>query len=242
MNQQLRYRRLLLKLSGESFLGDLSYGIDAHSCNNLASSIGKLIRANHEVAIVIGAGNICRGQHLTDLGMARSPSDQIGMLGTIMNGLALRQALESQGIEVEIFTALACPQVANLYNWRDANKALSEQKVVIFVGGTGNPYFTTDTAAALRASEIDADLLIKATKVDGIYNKDPKNHSDAILYDNLSYTVALRDDLKVMDATSIALCRDNQIPILVLNMKHLGDSELPDIIQKRTTGTLVTGV
>lgn len=239
--EHIHYKRLLLKLSGESLAGDLSYGIDAASCNRFASAIGRLIRSGHEVAIVIGGGNICRGQQLADLGMKRSPADQIGMLGTIMNAIALGQALENQEIESEIFSAIQCPQVANLYNWRDANNALSANKAVIFAGGTGNPYFTTDTAAALRASEIGAQLLVKATKVDGIYNKDPKIHKDAILYENLTYTDALREDLKVMDGTSLALCRDNKIPILVLNMKHLENSQLPQIIQKRTIGTLVTG-
>jgi uridylate kinase len=241
MEHHLHYRRILLKLSGESLSGDLGYGIDVTACNRFASAIGRLIHSGHEVGVVIGGGNICRGQQLKALGMARSPADQAGMLATIMNGLALRQALENQEIDTEIFTALQCPQVANLYNWSDANAALSEQKAVIFVGGTGNPYFTTDTAAALRASEIGADLLVKATKVDGIYNKDPKVHKDAVLYENLSYTDALREDLKVMDATSLALCRDNKIPILVLNMSYLENSQLPQIIQKRTTGTLVTG-
>lgn len=241
MTHSTSYRRILIKLSGESLAGDLSVGIDPNACERFASAIGMLVHSGHEVAVVIGGGNLCRGKTLNELGMARSPADQVGMLATLMNGLVLQQALENLKVDTRLFTAIQCPQVAATYNWKEANQALSSKQAVIFAGGTGNPYFTTDTAAALRASEIGADLLLKATKVDGIYDKDPMLYPDAKLYPKLSYKETLVKNLKVMDATAFALCRENDIPIFVINMKYLGDPQLPQIIQKHTTGTLVTG-
>lgn len=233
--------RLILKLSGESLGGDNNFGIDVASCNRFAHAIGRLIQSGIEVGVVIGGGNLCRGQTFKELGMARSPADQIGMLATLMNGLALQQALQNQGVSTALFTAIACPQVADTFNLAKANAALSAGKAVIFAGGTGNPYFTTDSAAALRAAEIKADLIVKATKVDGIYDKDPMLHSDAIPFSKLTFTETLTRNLKVMDATAIALCRDNKIPIFVMNMKHLENNELPQIIRERSKGTLVIG-
>lgn len=241
MSHSTPYRRILIKLSGESLSGDQPFGIDVPACTHYAEAIGRLIHSGIEVAVVIGGGNLCRGQSLKELGIARSPADQVGMLATLMNGLVLQQSIENLKLNTQLFTALDCPQVAPRYNWRDANQALSEKKAVIFSGGTGNPYFTTDSAAALRASEIGADLLLKATKVDGIYDKDPLRHPDAKLFPTLSYNETLVKNLKVMDATAFALCRDNKIPILVINMKYLGDKQLSEIIQKHKTGTLVTG-
>lgn len=239
MSRLLSPKRVLLKLSGETLVGPLSFGIDANSCRKLAQDIKALCDSGLEVGIVIGGGNIFRGLSLTENGMSATPADQIGMLATLMNGLALQQALEILNCPALVMSALECPRVAEPYNWRKALEALKNKIVVLFVGGTGNPYFTTDTAAALRASEIHADVLLKATKVDGIYSKDPLKNKDAVKYDQISYSQILAEKLEIMDATAIALCRKSRIPIFVFNMQSLSKQSITKIIAHE--GTLVTG-
>jgi uridylate kinase len=171
--------------------------------------------------------------------MERTPADHMGMLATLINGIALQQALEKTGCPAKIMTALECPRVAETYNWARAQEALSQGQVLVFVGGTGNPYFTTDTAAALRASEIHADILLKATKVDGVFDKDPLKHPDARKFDNISYMQFLAQKLEVMDATAIALCMNSKIPVLVFNMQSLGQDDIKNILTRSGRGTLI---
>lgn len=235
----LSCKRVLLKLSGELLLGKQPFGIDQEACKNLAESIVALKQKNKEVGIVIGGGNIFRGCNLNDLGMERTHADQVGMLATLMNGLSLLSALKTAGCKAALLTALECPRVAESYTLEKALRYFEEGYVVIFVGGTGNPFFSTDTAAAMRACEIHADLLLKATKVDGIYDKDPMKHKDAVKYSSLTYSKVLTDNLGIMDATSIALCRSNQMPILVFNMEQLNKREGLDALLHHFNGTTV---
>lgn len=238
MTQKSPYKRVLLKLSGESLSGPQQFGVSPDSCQQMALAIREIRQAGLEVAIVIGGGNIFRGVNLKELGMPRTPADQIGMLSTLINGIALQQALAVIDCPARLMSALECPKVAEPYNWSQALEALQKGSVLIFVGGTGNPYFTTDTAAALRASEIHADVLLKATKVDGIYNKDPLKYPDAIKYDVISYSQILAEKLEVMDATAIALCMSNRIPIFVFNMRLLGKGQTIRALSERQ-GTIV---
>lgn len=235
------YKRILLKLSGEILMQGQLFGINAEACKTLAHQIKNLQASGLEIGIVIGGGNIFRGTHLEAIGIARSPADQMGMLATLINGTALQEALESIGCKAKVLTALECPKVAETYTWRAAMHALASKTVVIFVGGTGNPYFTTDTAAALRASEIHADALLKATKVDGIYSKDPIKYPDAIKYRSLSYSQILAEKLEVMDATAVALCRNNHIPILVFDMQRLKSENISDLLSQHHFGSIVSG-
>lgn len=238
MTSRLPYKRVLLKLSGETLRGSQPFGISAEACHEISQAIKGMQDAGLQVAIVIGGGNIFRGINLNELGMQRTPADQMGMLATLMNGIALQQALGFIGCQARVMSALECPKVAEPYNWYHALEALKENSVLIFVGGTGNPYFTTDTAAALRASEIHADVLLKATKVDGIYNKDPLKHPDAVKYDKMSYSQVLAEKLGIMDATAAALCMSSKVPILVFNMKLLGKEPIGNILSGKH-GTLV---
>lgn len=235
------YKRILLKLSGELLMQGQAFGINAESCRVLAQNIKNLQSSGLEIGIVIGGGNIFRGTHLQSIGIARSPADQMGMLATLINGIALQEALESIGCKAKVLTALDCPKVAESYTWHAAMDALKSKTVVIFVGGTGNPYFTTDSAAALRASEIHADALLKATKVDGIYSKDPLKYPDAVKYSSLSYSEMLAENLGVMDATAVALCRSNHIPILVFDMQKLKSENIHDLLSRKDFGSLVSG-
>jgi len=235
------YPRILLKLSGEMLMQGQLFGINSTACQALAYHIKNLHASGIEVGIVIGGGNIFRGTHLEAIGIARSPADQMGMLATLINGVALQEALENIGCKAKVLSALECPKVAETYTWRAAMQALASQTIVIFVGGTGNPYFTTDTAAALRASEIHADLLLKATKVDGIYSKDPLKHSDAVKYHSLSYSQMLAEKLEVIDATAVALCRSNGIPILVFDMQKLQSENISQLLSQKNFGSLVSG-
>lgn len=237
----LKYKRVLLKLSGESLMRPQSFGVSQQGCQEIAQAIKQMRQSGLDVGIVIGGGNIFRGVDLKAIGMERTPADHIGMLATLINGIALQQALNAIQCEALVMSALECPRVAESYNWRKAMEALNSGKVVIFVGGTGNPYFTTDTAAALRASEIHADLLLKATKVDGIYSKDPLKFPDAIKYNLIPYSQVLAEKLEVMDATSIALCMSNKIPILVFNMQLLGRQQVMQVLSENQ-GTLVTDI
>lgn len=218
-------KRVLLKLSGELLMGNAPYGIDRLASKKLADAIIALFALDVEVAIVIGGGNIYRGINCGDLGMERSPADHIGMLATLMNGITLQNFLMAEGLPTTVMSALDCPKIAEPYRWQRAKDLLANRHCVIFVGGTGNPYFSTDSAAALRACEMNADLLMKATKVDGIYNKDPMRHPDAIKYQEVSYAQVLAQKLQVMDATAIALCQSNAVPILVFNMKLLFENQ-----------------
>lgn len=234
-------KRILIKLSGESLLGDRPYGIADEPCHNLALAIQVMKQSGLEVAIVIGGGNIFRGVQANELGLERSPADHIGMLATLMNGIALEQALNGIGCSARLMSALECPKVAETYNWEKARHYLSQGQTLIFVGGTGNPYFTTDTAAALRACEIQADLLVKATKVEGVYDRDPIKHPDAKRYPKISYSQVLQDKLEFMDATAIALCMNNRIPIFVFNMQRLGTQLFSEVLCNLNYGTLVQG-
>lgn len=239
--EKLSYKRVLLKLSGEILLGVQKFGINHDACRIIAHSIKILKNAGLEVALVIGGGNIFRGVNLRSSNFERTPADQIGMLATLMNGMALQQSLESIHCPAKVLTALECPRVAETYTWRDALGYFSTGHVLIFAGGTGNPYFTTDTAAALRASEIHCDILLKATKVDGVYDKDPLKYGDAKKYATISYSQFLAQKLEVMDATSVALCMSNKIPILVFNMSLVEQGKLIEVLVEQNQGTLIKG-
>lgn len=240
ISNSVSYKRVLLKLSGEMLLGEQKFGISYAACRSIALAVKEMRQSGIEVAIVIGGGNIFRGMSLKETGISRTPADHIGMLATLMNGVALQQAFLSIDCKAQVMSALECPAVAESYNWSKALDALNAGNVLIFVGGTGNPYFTTDSAAALRASEIKADILLKATKVDGIYNKDPLKFPDAIKYDFISHSRMLAEKLEVMDATAVALCRSNKIPIFVFNMNMIGKFPLANVLLKNEQGTLVS--
>lgn len=222
-------------------MGKNPFGICQEACKRTALAIKALKESGIEVGIVIGGGNIFRGIQLEKLGVERTPADHMGMLATLMNGVALQQALTAISCPSRVMSALECPKVVESFNRREAKELMEKGNVVIFVGGTGNPYFTTDTAAALRACEIEADILLKATKVDGIYNRDPLKFSDAIKYEKLTYNQALADNLQVMDATSLALCRANHIPILVFNMSLLTEDKITQALKQKNLGTIVQG-
>jgi uridylate kinase len=218
------YKRILLKLSGEALLGRLQHGIDAEMCVSMAQEIKEIHEAGVEVALVVGGGNIFRGQVETKkFGLDRSVADYMGMLATVMNGLALQNALEQIGIQTRVMTAIQMHAVAEPYILRRAIRHLEKRRVVIFVAGTGNPYFTTDTAAALRATEIKCDVIMKATKVDGVYSADPVKDKKAKKFTELKFIDVLKKDLKVMDATAISMCRDNSLPIIVFNLLEKGN-------------------
>jgi uridylate kinase len=220
-----KYKRILLKLSGEALLGSRDFGIDPKIINQVASEIATLVEKQVEVSIVVGGGNIFRGQNLVQSGFDRVKGDQMGMLATVMNALALQDAIQNTGLEARVMSAISIHEVCEDYIRLKAIRHLEKGRVVIFAAGTGNPFFTTDTAASLRAIEINAEVLIKATKVDGIYSSDPKKDVDATKYDNISYDEVLGKNLKVMDATSIVLCRDNNLPIVVYDLFNRGDLE-----------------
>lgn len=232
-------KRVLIKLSGEILQGTQPYGIDMKAASALAASIGAIAKQGVEIGLVIGGGNIFRGINLAESGMSRTPADQMGMLATMMNGIALQQAFQQAGFSAVVMSAIDCPRVVEAYQWSKCQEALKSGKIVIFVGGTGNPFFTTDTAAALRASEIGAEALLKATKVEGIYSKDPVKNPDAVFYKHVTYSQILAEKLQVMDATSIALCRSNHIPIYVFKMDLLADE---NILKKLATGAFGTFV
>jgi len=217
------YRRILLKLGGEALSDDSGHGIDPSRAEEIAAKVKAVRELGIEVALVIGGGNLWRGREGLEHGMDRATADYIGMLGTVMNALALQDALERGGTLTRAMTALEMRAVAEPYIRRRAIRHLEKGRVVIFAAGTGNPYFTTDTAAALRAMEIDADIVIKATKVDGVYDSDPKLNPDAQKFDTLPYIEALNRRLKVLDSTAISLCMDNNLPILVLNLWNEDD-------------------
>ncbi len=215
------YKRALLKLGGESLADEkLGFGIDQAALKNIAGEIFEARKLGVEVAIVIGGGNIFRGITASEIGMERVTADYMGMLATVINALALQHALESNGMPTRVQTAMEIAQVAEAYVRRRAIRHLEKGRVVIFAAGTGNPYFTTDTAASLRAMEIGADIIFKATKVDGVYSSDPMKDANAVKFDHLSYIDVLNKGLKVMDSTSVSLCMDNKLPMVIFNVRH----------------------
>ncbi len=224
MSKKPIYKRVLLKLSGEALLGKLQHGIDAEMCASLAQEIKEVHEMGVEVALVVGGGNIFRGQvESKRFGLDRSVADYMGMLATVMNGLALQNALEQVGIQTRVMTAIQMHAIAEPYILRRAIRHLEKRRVIIFVAGTGNPYFTTDTAAALRATETNCDVIMKATKVDGVYTADPMKDKTAKKYENLKFIDVLKKNLKVMDATAISMCMDNSLPIIVFNLLEKGN-------------------
>jgi len=232
------YQRILLKLSGEALLGDEDYGIDPVIIGRVASEIREVQNTGVQIAIVIGGGNIFRGAGLAQSGIDRVTGDHMGMLATLMNSLALQDSLEKAGVDARVMSAISVHDVSEDYIRRRATRHLEKGRVVIIAGGTGNPFFTTDTAAALRAIEIGADIVLKATKVDGVYSSDPKIHADAIFYDALSYDEVIEGKLGVMDTNAIVLCRDQKMPIRVFNV--FGTGNLMQIVTGNKVGTLVS--
>lgn len=232
------YKRVLLKFSGEALSGENGFGIDPQKAVQIAQQVKALKQDGIELAIVVGAGNIWRGQQGIELGMDRATADYMGMLATVMNAMALMDAIEKFEIDTRVMTAIKMDQVAEPYIRRRAISHLEKGHVVIFAGGTGNPFFTTDTAAALRAVEIEADIVIKATKVDGVYDKDPKKFKDAVKFDKITFMEAINKQLRVMDTTALSLCMDNQLPIMVLNFWQ--KDALKDAFCGKNVGTLVS--
>jgi uridylate kinase len=233
----MKYKRILLKLSGESLMGDGSYGIDSKMLTNYAVEIDNIVNKGIEVAIVIGGGNIYRGIQSEGAGFDRVQGDYMGMLATIINGMALQSALESMDVQTRLLTAIRMEQVAEPYIRRKAMRHLQKGRVVIFGGGTGNPYFTTDTAATLRAIEIEADIILKGTRVDGIYNADPEKDKNAKKYQTITFDEVFKKKLNVMDLTAFTLCQENKLPIKVFNMNKLGNLE--KACKGEEVGTLV---
>ena len=231
------YNRILLKLSGEALMGDQSYGIDSQKLSNYASEIQNIVSKNIQVAVVIGGGNIYRGVQSEGAGFDRVQGDYMGMLSTIINGMALQSALEKIDVDTRLLTAIRMEQIAEPYIRRRSIRHLEKGKVVIFGGGTGNPYFTTDTAATLRAIEIEADIILKGTRVDGIFTADPEKDSTAKMYDTISFDEVFQNKLNVMDLTAFTLCKENKLPIRVFNINKLGSLE--SICKGNKVGTLV---
>ena len=237
-SKTLKYRRVLIKLSGEALMGDNAYGISPDVIRRIASEVNELIESGVEVAIVIGGGNIFRGGGLGAAGIDRVTGDHMGMLATVINSLAMQDALERLGVVARVMSAISINEICEDYIRRKAVRHLEKGRVVIFAAGTGNPFFTTDSAASLRAIEINADLLIKATKVDGIYSADPVKDKSARRYSKLSYDEVLDQKLCIMDATAIVLCRENNMPLRVLDMTQSGS--MMRAVQGLNEGTLVT--
>jgi uridylate kinase len=233
-----RYRRVLLKLSGEALMGPLHYGIDMPTLAAIAERIRQVRELGTELCLVIGGGNIFRGLKGSAAGMDRATADYMGMLATVMNGMAVQDALEKAGADTRLMTAIEMKSMAESYIRRRAERHLEKGRVVIFAAGTGNPYFTTDTAGALRAAELHADIVMKGTKVDGIYDQDPVKHPEATRYSRLTYQECLQRDLKVMDATAISLCRENHLPILVFSM--VDPDNIVRAVRGDDIGTLVS--
>ncbi len=231
------YKRVLLKLTGEVMAGDKGYGIDPDGVSRIASDIREIHDLGVEIAIVIGGGNIFRGMQASAQGMDRATADQMGMLATIINGLALQDSLEKMGVVTRVQSAIEVQELAEPFIRRRAIRHLEKGRIVIFAAGTGNPYFTSDTAATLRAIEIHADVILKGTRVDGVYDSDPEKNPQAVRYDTLTYTEVIQRELRVMDATSVALCMDNEIHIRVFNIMTPGN--LRKIIMGEEVGTLV---
>ncbi|MDC0204841.1 UMP kinase [Flavobacteriales bacterium] len=233
----MKYKRVLLKLSGEALIGDGEYGIDSKTLSNYANEINEIVKQGVEIAIVIGGGNIYRGIQSEGAGFDRVQGDYMGMLATIINGMALQSALESIDTQTRLLTAIRMEQIAEPYIRRKAMRHLQKGRVVIFGGGTGNPYFTTDTAATLRAIEVEADVILKGTRVDGIYTADPEKDKSAIKYETISFDEVFQKKLNIMDLTAFTLCQENKLPIKVFNMNISGN--LNKVCQGENVGTLV---
>jgi uridylate kinase len=233
------YRRILLKLSGEALMGDLGYGIDPTIVQNIAQEVAEVIEGGTQIAIVVGGGNIFRGVKASAAGMDRATADYIGMIATVMNAMTLQDALEQAGVPTRVQTAIAMQEVAEPYIRRRAMRHLEKGRIVVFGAGSGNPFFTTDTTAALRAAEIDADVIFKATKVDGVYDADPATNPEAKRFESLTYNHVLANDLRVMDSTAIALCKENDIPIVVFNLFERGN--IRRAVAGEAIGTTVGG-
>lgn len=236
----ITYRRVLLKLSGEALMGNLGYGIDPQTVQEIAAEVAEVVATGVQMAIVVGGGNIFRGVKAAAGGMDRATADYIGMIATVMNAMTLQDALEQAGVPTRVQTAIAMQEVAEPYIRRRAIRHLEKGRVVIFGAGSGNPFFTTDTTAALRAAEIDADVIFKATKVDGIYDSDPHVNPHAKRYETLTYGHVLIEDLRVMDSTAIALCKDNNIPIMVFDVSVRGN--IRRAVMGEPVGTVVSNL
>lgn len=233
-----KYKRILLKLSGESLMGNRNFGLDAQMLEQYATEIKSITDLGVQVAIVIGGGNIYRGMNEAETGIERAQGDYMGMLATVINGMALQAALEKAGINTRLQSAIKMEQIAEPYIRRKAIRHLEKGRVVIFGAGTGNPYFTTDTAGSLRAVEIDADVILKGTRVDGIYSADPEKDPTATRFDTLSFTQVISQNLKVMDMTAFTLCQENNLPIIVFDMNTTGN--LLNVVSGKKVGTLVS--
>ncbi|APD49099.1 UMP kinase [Synechococcus sp. CS-602] len=234
----MAYRRVLLKLSGEALMGDQGYGIDPAIVQSIASDVAEVVASGTQLAIVVGGGNIFRGLKGSAAGMERATADYVGMLATVMNAITLQDALERVGVATRVQTAIDMQELAEPYIRRRAIRHLEKGRVVVFGAGCGNPFFTTDTAAALRAAEINADVVFKATKVDGVYDRDPAHHPDAVRYDTLTFQDVLSGELAVMDSTAIALCKDNSIPIVVFDL--FGQGNIGRAVAGEPIGTSIT--
>ena len=239
MAQEPCYKRILLKLSGEALAGQQGYGIDPDIIRGIAREIREVVALGLEIAIVIGGGNIFRGVAASSMGMDRASADYMGMLATVMNSLALQDALEKAGVTARVQSAIEMQEIAEPYIRRRAVRHLEKGRVVIFGAGTGNPFFTTDTAASLRAVEIGAEIILKATKVDGVYNADPKKDKNAVKYDQLTYLDVLKQGLEVMDSTATSLCMDNNLPIIVFDLTSTGN--IKRVVCGEKIGTIVKG-
>jgi uridylate kinase len=238
-NAPLKYKRIILKVTGEVFAGPQNFGIDGATVKAFALEIKEVKEMGCELAMVIGGGNIFRGAIASEIGMDRASADTMGMLATVINSLALQDALEKFGVSTRVLSAIEMRQVAEPYIRRRATRHLEKGRVVIFAGGTGNPYFTTDTTASLRAMEVGAEIILKATKVDGVYDADPFKHEGARKFTELSYIEVLNRELKVMDSTAISLCMDNNLPIIVFNLMEKGN--IKRVVSGEPIGTLVSG-
>ena len=237
MTSGVNYKRVLIKLSGEALMADLDYGIDADMLKRVATEIAEVSKMGVEVALVIGGGNIFRGAGLVKSGIDRVTGDHMGMMATVMNSLAMQDALEKQDMTCRVMSAVKINRMCEEYVQRRAIRHLEKGRIVIFAAGIGNPFFTTDTAGCLRAVEIQADTVLKATKVDGVYDSDPVENPDAVRYESLTYDEVLEKNLRVMDATAIVLCRDNNLPLRIFNLNRAG--ALPSAMTDRTIGTTV---
>src|SRR5687767_883454 len=235
----LAYARVLLKISGEALAGEKGFGFDMGVLDRLAGEVADIVEMGAGVGLVLGGGNIVRGAQLSKMGMDRVGADYMGMLGTVINALAMQDVLERRGVETRVMTALKMEEVAEPYIRRRAMRHLEQGRTVIFAGGTGNPYFSTDTAAALRAIQIKADIIIKATSVDGVYSADPKKFPDAKFYDHISYRDVMLEELGVMDQTAVTLCKENNLPLIVLNIHKPGAVAMA--VRGEKVGTLVRG-
>jgi uridylate kinase len=233
------YKRVLLKLSGEALQGSQKFGIEHKALVGISEQIKILQDLQVQVGIVVGGGNLFRGSQVQELGLDRTPADQVGMIATIMNGIMIQQTLQKLGCKAQIFSALDCGTIVEKYNWQKVMQCLEQNHVAVFVGGTSNPYFTTDTAAALRAAEIHADVLFKLTKVDGIYDKDPKKHPEAVKFSKISFSEVLAKGLGIMDLSAVAICKMNNIPICVFDLDC--KESLRKAALREEVGTLVTG-